>query len=1507
LPRFKFRFLILFLIVFIISPPTILEIQSQNEDSDDSGSMYISTLGFYFIDEDSDLPAMHPISIKKDTKNNIHAWMYYIKAGQTAIQSDLVVVYHAVIKSNGEMEFHHLSQFAFTNSRFALFYNQELLEINGTISGIFIQPTDFGQRLLRFSWNENSGLHVENLSIPVGFLFNGHIIGPIINDGIIEYYLTRTSILNQQYSLLRLRFDGNEYLGQNSFNYPVVNYPLGDNGTVTDIFDVTYANSSRFLLTVVNNEITILEDHLNGTYTFFSSYSGLNPTPLVPGFPYLSMVLTDLIKPQLVSTNSGELYSYIFGLTGETSQLIRWVKNGYIDVFADAESDPFLITFLPIIKSIENEIRIAAFGFQYAQQVGSITADLFKYNTVTQNLQRSKFEDSSFSSAIFLFAFDLDSPNLLALLTTFSTPEFLKHRYRIANETVGSTFLISDSFSVEVEPFLVNVHRFEDEIELETFKIDFIQVLIIGSLVLFITLAIGFYLRNRYLKLPNLNKRLSKTAKNQFHLLLSLILMSLISLLYLHLLFLKTNWRRILTSISVLILPSLIMMSLFVGLISHEQHLMETFEASNRLNHDNRLTHEITDMVWQRSIFNDELSNITINNNEWDIPLQLTHQAMLRYNLDHLIGSMSSLTVFPLFDKRSTSYINNQGDNVTLIYPFPHNIAILDENWISFIEEKLLIDGRLPENKNEVLVQQDWFVERDELNSDQPWGNIFEIGNEIGLYGSEFDIFLNSTISGLSQNFTIVGMIRKIENHSFSQIQNMALELNTTVAGVRKLDAIPFFTKNQFASPILNEFTRVSLRPITLIDIHYNVFEIDRGEIPQILLNIDKINGEILSETGYAWFGNFTGDRLYQFLEGYYISSRNIQLQGTLLTIPVLILTLLLTYEALGIGQSSIRQEIIRYKREGLRSETIFSYYLTERVVTSGIAVFLGLIVVNPVTHQLLSFTGFFEIGNVFVPPVVSSSLIGIYFIVFLLLTSVGLFLSGKYIFSTDINSIFSENTRIKDFNGMKTDTIIILLSIFVIWISSYLIDLIEDQIQIDGQNQAIDPTTELILMSLRLIGLLLLFFSIMIIISKLINRIFMIIGHVGWKISQTYKGLIFNGIKSNISVYGKILLVMILCLFLIVPMTIIPNSIENKYLEEAYNEINTDIRIESWNRISMNQSNQVSQISEIQNISSYFYGSINFNSELSIHVLAIDPLTFINTIHIPERFFSEYEIDIESIESLSDYEIITTEDFKARNALQIGDQISILFDHVNQALNLTIVNSYQKFPVLKYEMKGMSDPEMGELQMVLTINTLKSIQSTLLFNSTSDTTRMANVLDERNAIVRLNTLDNIHETSDKIRDITGLNVETVYQLKDLKRHPFFRIFEFISHISVIVALVGPVLLTYTLSNILFQRRKYELEVYHRNGVSTYFFNLQLTIEFLLTTIIPSIIGIFLGFYWSFNYGGELFGEDSSQINWVIKTELLVLYSILIILSSIIIWFTQILHSSKQHLKEVRL
>ncbi|MHA2030333.1 MAG: hypothetical protein ACW99Q_13125, partial [Candidatus Kariarchaeaceae archaeon] len=1267
-----------------------------------------------------------------------------------------------------------------------------------------------------------------------------------------------------------------------SYDFPVVSVG-NDSKIVKEVFDVSYANNSRFWLSSIsaeggNQSLVLINDFNNGTYNLIGIVDGLNVAPIAD-LELFRQLRVDIFLPQLVSTRSGKLFTFISSFEGESNYLAQWTNGTAQRVLEELDIDPFFLQFLVHLGSYGDVVKTSSLSIQYAQLAFSLTLDIVKYNTTSGDIEKSRYQDNKYNTAFFLFASSDSTEDDVAVISSINMPFELKDQYNVLNGTVGSVYLVKDSELPTVTPSFVNVLFKEPESDDSERNLVF---LIFVIALFFLLSGLGFvYLhsRNRQFQFPvEFNVR----RKEQKFSLLNRVNSKVINFFRSKIIYFSANRSRIITSIAVLTIPAIILLSLFTGLLSHQESLLVTYENQNSLNDQEDFIIQSGDFIWADAWYKDEFSELILPEVEFAIPEQLSYQSFIKYGLDDIAYEMSGFTYFPLFEKRQFSFFE-EGENQTISYPWAHQFAVLDANWQEYLESQLLGNGRMPSAPNEVLVQESWYALRDFASTDAPYGVIYDLNSTIEVQASELDIYFNITSPGAAQTVKVVGVIKKVENQSFNEIKAWADKLNTTLSGLRFLDSIPFYTLPSLVTEFLGGFSRLSLRPLQYVNVRYDVFDIDRERIPGIIESFGKLGNQTITQTGFSWVGQLDESRIVTFLESYFDASRDIQVEGVVLTIPALLLVLMLTFDGLNIGKTSVQQEILRFRKEGMRTENIFSLFAFERLVTTAVATVFSIFLVNSSTGFLLSLTGFFNIDNDSTPPVTSKHKLIIFFSVFLVLFVVGLIRSIQY-FIVEGDWKYSQELK-----GIKGDIAIIIVGGLLAFGSNYLSDYFQDQANLRDESSSIDPSTQLIILNLRLIALLIAAFGGLIVLSKIMHRIFILIGKFGWKISRSNRGLVFNGIRTNTSLYGRALLILILAFFIIVPMIVVPGTLNLKYENEAYNELGTDIRIENWHLIGDDTRNRILGNEHIEHTSQYFFEPVTFIAGVEIRIFAVDVESYLKTAVIPEYYKEDYSEDLETVKILQKGQILTNEELLERNTLTIGQKIKFTFENTNIEYELEVISSYSKLPVLGYELSVLEAADVTPLQMVMSLETLQEIQDGFLLNSTQTSKEIADELDNRNLMIKADSIYNVDDIVVIIRQGGG-QIQYIDQLIRERRHPFFRAFEFITHLSILVAAIAPLLASMILARVLFERRKDELEVYLRAGASQNSYILQLSVEYFLTVIIPSVIGVPLGLIWAYNSGPEFFGETSEDLVWVWNLRFIGLWMLISWILSITIW-----------------
>ncbi len=1475
-------FVIFLLALILVSQPAV------------ANQTYSQPIGFFLLEDGEDFFSVLPLGTKKDDSGNVHVWFNYIEPTLHEDQERLVVLYYAVISETGEVFIKELDRHPFSLSKVAFFdWNELRILPNGTVMGIFVAPSDFGVDLNLVRWNGN--LSVITLEQQSEFDFSGDIIGPIDKPDENFLYLLDGEFGGSK-SIMKLEFSREG----NLLNKTVVGFPtlLDDSKEITDIFDATYANGTFFYSVALRE---------NGAFDSLGVVSQINQTTVslfaksmdynvkeIANIPFLRNLRQDILTPRLVATENGKLYSYLFGFDNSVNFLGIWTNGTLKDIFTNSTENPFQLSFFPLLSAIGDHLEIYFLGIQYAQDAISFTVDHFTYFE-NGTLTKEKFLDPNLSGDIFLFIPDPQAQDFTAIASTFNTPRTSRIDYGILNETVGGLYLLSSESLPPIEPMFFNLILENEQTTAKEFNPLIYLYPAIGSLMLLFAILTYANWRKRRLAIPPELQKLLDTKPELIS--EGKEVEKFVHRLRLNLIYLRSNAKRIIRTILIMFIPALLFSTLILGILTYQANLLSTYQAQNPLNDIEDLSLESnmkTDFTWTNLWFSDEFQESNFSEVDFAIPEQLSSQSLKSFGIEDLGFRLSSVVTFPLFEPVFLNLTFGE-ENIQVNLPFPREFGVVDQRWFQYLTDHL-IRGRLPQHPGEVLVLDSWYVEPVAFLPDEPSGVIWDVGSTIEVAASELDVFLNSTVQGLKQNVTVVGVLERVESLPFSEVKEWTEKLNTTTKGLRLLDKVPFVTFSHLMGKFLNEFSRLSLRPTAHINMRYEVEKVNRDAIPELVQNLKEMGNETLRFTGFTWTGNYSSKRIVEFLEGYYLASRDIQLETVVLIVPILALAVLVTYDALGMNRLSITEEIRRFKREGMRTERIVLLLLAEQAMTTLASIILSLATVNYATQEMIRFTGYFEHGDVFVPQVTWEQLpwIGIG-------TFLGLFVLGS------INSLTvlfrREEAKFETMlAGIQWDILAVIFGLSLVLISDFLTGFVASSL--DEKNEL---ASDLPFLTVKTISTIIATLGILLVLSKLLNRFFSIIGFVGWKTVKRKEGLIFKGFHMHIGLYGRLLIVFLISIFLVVPMFTIPVSLNNEYKVSAYNEFSTDISVLEWHAVPNLTRREVLGIDGIKSHSEYFIGIVPFANDLKALVLAINTSTFLSSIYVPNKYLPDYGINLSVVEDLKEGEWLGNKAFLERNAFDPGDRPLFRFEHTSKSYPMKVKAGFDQFPILKREAVRLNDPIAYPLQMVISLETLKEIQDIYLFQKTETSSETARRLEERNLLIRSKRIDQVPEMVEEIKSLTGRRIEHINTFINKQRHPFFRAFEFLTHLSLITAALSPLLATFVLAKLLFERRKDEWEVYYRIGISKGFFIFQVTLELILSTLLPSLLGIIVGRIWTENNGSQLFGLEGRKIERMEMTDWIYAWVGIQIILSLFIWIQQMNSMLKRHIKEVRL
>ena len=143
--------------------------------------------------------------------------------------------------------------------------------------------------------------------------------------------------------------------------------------------------------------------------------------------------------------------------------------------------------------------------------------------------------------------------------------------------------------------------------------------------------------------------------------------------------------------------------------------------------------------------------------------------------------------------------------------------------------------------------------------------------------------------------------------------------------------------------------------------------------------------------------------------------------------------------------------------------------------------------------------------------------------------------------------------------------------------------------------------------------------------------------------------------------------------------------------------------------KISLKQGvqNQIEELEHLDIISPFFFSSLSFANTPQIKIFGFDPDTFHGTLVEQESLNNYTGFDLSTLSTISNGTALTNKAFMERNALEIGDTVSLEFSHIDEIYNITLVGSYNQFPVMRHELAIDNENENTQLHNQLLLYNL--------------------------------------------------------------------------------------------------------------------------------------------------------------------------------------------------------
>ncbi len=768
-----------------------------------------------------------------------------------------------------------------------------------------------------------------------------------------------------------------------------------------------------------------------------------------------------------------------------------------------------------------------------------------------------------------------------------------------------------------------------------------------------------------------------------------------------------------------------------------------------------------------------------------------------------------------------------------------------------------LISGRLPRNNSEILFYKS-------INSSYN----YSINQTITLEPSQYLWSSSDTI-----NYTVCGIVESLDlvfvNNNLSKdlLSNQAhkrfdfFDNEISIAPFDLLDTCTFLTTPNYFFELLNSFNSSMSIGFTLaIDFEYDPSSFNINTIDSCIEDYTPIYFSKLDlNFGTDIYFRLGGDILERiFYFNYYWPFETFRVGATSICLFVLIIFAM--YEIHLSGEKELKNIIKRMKLQGLTNKVINRLVVVENTIISGIAISGGIIsglIIGYSLNILLRFNqSFVQFWNNSKNP----SLLIIYFIFLTGYSFWGLFSRISTVKKVTLEYSHQYKGKIERKNFLK----LILLkegiwlvffgSLFGIGLFQFIshVQLVE---YADIGNYYFGFNSNIIyaILLLILISGILTVFSLLIIISKIINRTCDFISQSYWSRKKNLLSLSFKNFSNNLKYYNKFLIGILLIGMTTLPGIMIQSNIDRhvSYNATLANSC-VDLTINNYD-LNDNLRDQINQIEGIDKVTEITLCEIDSETEYSqfnaknhlITLLVINTTEFVQTIDSTKLGKNEkYTID-DILLLKTNLTYFMDDAFTKKNGFNKGKLLSVNdFLNSKDSFDLRYVCSFKTFPGIPISNEPMFSsffPDIDKFQLVLDINTFNTI-----INNSYDYTI---VNFKKTVLINTHTFSNLTYIKHEIKD--DFNV-AVFSIDDRKEEMIDGMSNFvivIQQIITVISILFAFFFAYSLGNEIYQNQLRNIEFSYRLGATRQQIGLGFAIILTPLVIVPLLFSEFLSVF----------------------------------------------------------
>jgi len=738
------------------------------------------------------------------------------------------------------------------------------------------------------------------------------------------------------------------------------------------------------------------------------------------------------------------------------------------------------------------------------------------------------------------------------------------------------------------------------------------------------------------------------------------------------------------------------------------------------------------------------------------------------------------------------------------------------QNYSSVLEQ-LLLDGKLPNNRNEVMIS----------SYDAMYYGI----------GINDTIVLNSTSEATfvdypTMNLTVTGTYT---NPPRSLLVSICEDHNLPSDPLSSLLYSRYPSLITFTPYYLENFENISTYEFSLKGEVQFVYDFSQFEPKDLTLLIEEI--ELLMEDAPypfvfddngSWY--VLGELMYIF-QNIGFDMQTTQFLIIFLSIPILYLALFLTFEVNEIFSTSFEQEIRILSSKGVSTGMITFIYSSMKFFESLVATFLGFgvnMLVLPAllkVNKFLTFdTPLYSLNLASLPAAMGST--------FLLL----IIISVPRIIKISTAKKKVEKPPKKFIQLMKNIRMHYILTILfgagLTFLSYWLLGVTAWDI---GPMSA--SALLVIFIYLMGIGVMIALLGFGLLLREIHKIIMIAISKAAWIIRKNLFSFSLVEIRSDIKLFNNTFLTYLILVSLVIPFAVSPMLIQEKSQTEAYFYGGSDIYITNWDEYNASLAIDILEYPEISSITnvSQIYGNYHWNY-FEIYLLN-DSEDFLSTSYKPKKnIFENWDTNVGQLNDSQS--MLVSESFK--EYLAGGEDVYSFVREgpINDTIiEFDLISSFDYFPIVYDEGPAdLSDPFYSEVgfALVMTLDNFNLIADLIDVTTKAFERLLINVRDDVNQ----------EDITTKLKTDLGIEVISTNEITDeilFTLIPFYSVLvaEFVFGILICIAAVVFTSLSNPLK--ILQRRIVKHDILKKIGIPTNRIIFLSALELFIACILPGL------------------------------------------------------------------